>query len=310
MYPQRSVMTCGLATALEPPHFNHAPVRGAIGAIQYVAGYVTKFQSTHPRGVRRALERGSPSCAASFNPRTRVGCDQAPPGPPDRRSRFQSTHPRGVRLVAQGKGHVLGHVSIHAPAWGATATHVLSNVTEERVSIHAPAWGATEKGRICRSILASFNPRTRVGCDTSSLGTQSSQRMFQSTHPRGVRPTKSRIIATSTLAFQSTHPRGVRLLGMLALVQASLFQSTHPRGVRPDEQGEFSSYRTVSIHAPAWGATRAAIDNALKNTAVSIHAPAWGATQRSRRAVQCRACFNPRTRVGCDWCSRSGSCSG
>ena len=59
MYPQRSVMTCGLATALEPPHFNHAPVRGAIGAIQYVAGYVTKFQSTHPRGVRqRAVAQG------------------------------------------------------------------------------------------------------------------------------------------------------------------------------------------------------------------------------------------------------------
>ena len=55
MYPQRSVMTCGLATALEPPHFNHAPVRGAIGAIQYVAGYVTKFQSTHPRGVRLVM---------------------------------------------------------------------------------------------------------------------------------------------------------------------------------------------------------------------------------------------------------------
>ena len=52
MYPQRSVMTCGLATALEPPHFNHAPVRGAIGA---------SFS-------RR-------SRAGSFNPRTRVGCD-------------------------------------------------------------------------------------------------------------------------------------------------------------------------------------------------------------------------------------------
>ena len=38
MYPQRSVLTCGLATALEPPNFNHALVRGAIGAIQYVAG--------------------------------------------------------------------------------------------------------------------------------------------------------------------------------------------------------------------------------------------------------------------------------
>ena len=52
MYPQRSVMTCGLATALEPPHFNHAPVRGATGS--------------------PIVER--PPCDG-FNPRTRVGCD-------------------------------------------------------------------------------------------------------------------------------------------------------------------------------------------------------------------------------------------
>ncbi len=209
MYPQRSVMTCGLATALEPPHFNHAPVRGAIGAIQYVAGYVTKFQSTHPRGVRRALERGSPSCAASFNPRTRVGCDQAPPGPPDRRSRFQSTHPRGVRLVAQGKGHVLGHVSIHAPAWGATSSKRCTNPVNSvsihapawgatviaaavfndtaRVSIHAPAWGATPcKARPSQCHLC-FNPRTRVGCDKYRESGKLDDLKFQSTHPRGVR---------------------------------------------------------------------------------------------------------------------------
>ena len=52
MYPQRSVMTCGLATALEPPHFNHAPVGGA-----------TEWEAFRTRG-----EDG-------FNPRTRVGCD-------------------------------------------------------------------------------------------------------------------------------------------------------------------------------------------------------------------------------------------
>ena len=52
MYPQRSVMTCGLATALEPPHFNHAPVRGA----------------TLPL-------RSCPKPDCRFNPRTRVGCD-------------------------------------------------------------------------------------------------------------------------------------------------------------------------------------------------------------------------------------------
>lgn len=54
MYPQRSVMTCGLATALEPPHFNHAPVWGA-----------TEWEAFRTRG-----EDG-------FNPRTRVGGDAA-----------------------------------------------------------------------------------------------------------------------------------------------------------------------------------------------------------------------------------------
>ena len=74
MYPQRSVMTCGLATALEPPHFNHAPVRGALGA---------SFS-------RR-------SRAGSFNPRTRVGCDMFKTMGNVFLKVFQSTHPRGVR---------------------------------------------------------------------------------------------------------------------------------------------------------------------------------------------------------------------
>jgi len=33
-------------------------------------------------------------------------------------------------------------VSIHAPAWGATWTH-LTAISLQKVSIHAPAWGAT-----------------------------------------------------------------------------------------------------------------------------------------------------------------------
>ncbi len=53
-----------------------------------------------------------------FNPRTRVGCDIA---------------------VSVGASYLM--VSIHAPAWGATAT----NQT-----------GVDDSG---------FNPRTRVGCD-------------------------------------------------------------------------------------------------------------------------------------------------
>ena len=55
----------------------------------------------------------------------------------------------------------------------------------------------------------------------------------------------------------------------------------------------------ISIHAPAWGATRRREQVAFRRN-ISIHAPAWGAT----RASDCRRAalrhFNPRARVGRD----------
>ena len=55
----------------------------------------------------------------------------------------------------------------------------------------------------------------------------------------------------------------------------------------------------VSIHAPAWGATRIAFP-ITEEISVSIHAPAWGATAWSIFLTSLRMCFNPRTRMGCD----------
>ena len=55
------------------------------------------------------------------------------------------------------------------------------------------------------------------------------------------------------------------------------FQSTHPRGVRHESRARYASEVKVSIHAPAWGATRYAAARE-KQFNVSIHAPAWGAT--------------------------------
>ena len=55
------------------------------------------------------------------------------------------------------------HVSIHAPAWGATLTdggHLMSIL----VSIHAPAWGATRPTSATGSARR-FNSRARVGRD-------------------------------------------------------------------------------------------------------------------------------------------------
>ena len=54
----------------------------------------------------------------------------------------------------------------------------------------------------------------------------------------------------------------------------------------------------VSIHAPAWGATRAS-KGISKLPSVSIHAPAWGATLCGMLRPT-PSSFNPRTRMGCD----------
>ncbi len=55
----------------------------------------------------------------------------------------------------------------------------------------------------------------------------------------------------------------------------------------------------VSIHAPAWGATKI-INPVLTGLLVSIHAPAWGATQCRRMDLGHGRRFNPRARMGRD----------
>ena len=78
-----------------------------------------KFQSTHPRGVRRYY------CGVGKTPRA-----------------FQSTHPRGVRPINFLCGCNSKGVSIHAPARGATWGQMIIG-EHQLVSIHAPARGAT-----------------------------------------------------------------------------------------------------------------------------------------------------------------------
>ena len=67
----------------------------------YISLRYSVFQSTHPCGVRR-FRQFSCHTKQSFNPRTRVGCDQLHP------SRYYQCY-----------------VSIHAPVWGATSLLLL-----------------------------------------------------------------------------------------------------------------------------------------------------------------------------------------
>ena len=278
----------------------------------------SKFQSTHPRGVRHGifsmlhwglcfnprtrvgcdlLVRATPTATDSFNPRTRVGCDGLSEFTTRMRSMFQSTHPRGVRLTesllqynnkycfnprtrvgcdyASPSDSQPWSVSIHAPAWGATNYRQCVRRIAGYVSIHAPAWGAT------------YGYRSRL----SSSG-------FQSTHPRGVRRLLDGF-GNIIIRFQSTHPRGVRLKEILRLASNELFQSTHPRGVRLLFSRTARLLSTVSIHAPAWGATD-------KFSRTTIHLLRFNPRTRVGCDVSASIfltvgrSFNPRTRVGCD----------
>ena len=121
-----------------------------------------------------------------------------------------------------------------------------------------------------------FNPRPRVGGDSPSISNPAAASRFQSTPPRGGRRRspwhrKRRIRFQSTpprggatpdvrysgepMLFQSTPPRGGRLRRSLRKALESVFQSTPPRGGRRHGTGPGKTGSTVSIHAPAWGAT-------------------------------------------------------
>ena len=146
-----------------PYHFNPRTPVGCDDALGVQRAAISKFQSTHPSGVR--LPRWSPAFSAVyFNPRTPVGCDCRDANSSTYSRNFNPRTPVGCDGSIDGSCDGLG-ISIHAPQWGATTdtTRIIETI---EISIHAPQWGATYT-----------IPDARF-----------SRRKFQSTHPSGVRP--------------------------------------------------------------------------------------------------------------------------
>ena len=124
--------------------------------------------------------------------------------------------------------------------------------------------------------------------------------MFQSTHPRGVRPADA--VRGESLIRVSIHAPawGATELGDTVRAEVLLFQSTHPRGVRPAsaatparQPGGFNPRTRVGCDRCAprrWpmttrfqsthprGVRRFHGPRRAGGNDVSIHAPAWGAT--------------------------------
>jgi len=194
--------------------------------------------------------------------------------------RFQSTRPRGARRNGRATLLRWDNVSIHAPAWGATAVAEFSH-PQGGVSIHAPAWGATLHALII-GYFASFQSTRPRGARLLIPSSQLLLDTFQSTRPRGARHGWDEL-ALKNKAFQSTRPRGARLIKWLKKLPLEGF-NPRARVGRDVSCGVGCGVSTVSIHAPAWGATARILGRA-GGSVVSIHAPAWGATYSDRHTA-------------------------
>ena len=183
-----------------------------------------------------------------FNPRTREGCDMQSAGYTDVMPMFQSTHPRGVRQKSQCPGRVQSHVSIHAPARGATKMRS-SIVMHGDVSIHAPARGATDGEAVqVRFVNVSIHAPAR-GATFRGCPLLASFCLFQSTHPRGVRHLPA-IWNTPEECFNPRTREGCDSIMSLTSIVSALFQSTHPRGVRPDSILKASAFQKFQSTHP------------------------------------------------------------
>ena len=102
---------------------------------------------------------------------------------------------------------------------------------EAAISIHAPAWGATNIIYSVATVIADFNPRSRMGSDRPRLTSLSFATLFQSTLPHGERPAQVAIddmdvhISIHAPAWGATN-------SMLADPENQKFQSTLPHGER------------------------------------------------------------------------------
>ena len=163
------------------------------------------------------------------------------------------------------------------------------------VSIHAPVWGANYANcRMCESLTVSIHAPVwgaklvNITCQVVHL--------FQSTHPCGVR-----ISTCSPLhLYTSFNPRTrVGCEGLFEQKWGYRTVSIHaPVWGAKSEQNELTIQLDVSIHAPVWGAKLLSCV-LYKKWRVSIHAPVWGANRIERRRLDWQS-FNPRTRVGCE----------
>ena len=211
-------------------------------------------QSFNPRSREGSDEKDRSELlnVQSFNPRSREGSDPGTGKNLAPKVVFQSTLPRRERRIEPGCICIVPHVSIHAPAKGATGA-IPDNYAD----------------------ISGFNPRSREGSDVSII-TSRPVVEFQSTLPRRERPKQD----AERTCYASFNPRSREGSDDTVEMNVNMALSFNPRS---REGSDGNCYPPTDIHQSFNPRSREGSDDnhltvLCKSYSVSIHAPAKGAT--------------------------------
>ena len=160
-----------------------------------------------------------------------------------------------------------------------------------------PARRATSESlRTLDTCRTSFNPRVPRGRDICTDGNHRWFIVFQSTRPARARPRYS-VLSGAAGCFNPRAPRGGATANRrrIRAYASAMFQSTRPARARRDLPSAGGQDVVFQSTRPARGATIA--DRSASERSVSIHAPARGATALTI-SQYCDQSFNPRAPRG------------
>ncbi len=277
----------------------HAPAKGATTGNSLSGSFVVISIHAPAKGATLAALLIF-SASLDFNPRSREGSDSNRSMPYayhvhfNPRSREGSDEVGGSAIVCAvtyfnprsregSDGYLfplllcMTDISIHAPAKGATVI-VAGLLIFKRFQSTLPRRERLIKAFNSALDKRDFNPRSREGSDPGQV--DSNVRYIGiSIHAPAKGATGLSFYSTkSAKEFQSTLPRRERRSTWQAIKKGNTpFQSTLPRRERLIDRQMCNFYQSISIHAPAKGATGLPLGKMDTDT-ISIHAPAKGAT--------------------------------
>ena len=126
------------------------------------------FNPRSREGSDRLSSRSHERPRCYFNPRSREGSDAREHQPASRSAGDFNPRSREGSDVLAAPEISTRHISIHAPAKGATLRD-LARKRRSNISIHAPAKGATGRIMLMATLTVHFNPRSREGSDDFQL---------------------------------------------------------------------------------------------------------------------------------------------